>query len=250
MNFFKKYRWIFMILIFVATLTFSIILFVNPDNFGNKMACFVTGVAVLAFGVIRFYPLIKSLDDKKAVVANTVEIFIDLIIGALLVAFSFNSDLSAYMWMYKYLTAAVLYIRGIVYLAETGFFKTKAEVSKFIASVIFISIGAAMVVSKDFDENWLRYIFASLCTILALYSIIDGYINYSTYRKTYAKPKPVKAIEVEKQEKNEQVVDVDNQNKTIDNKEVNNIEHNNIKPSSPVLNSEVEEIKEESKENK
>ena len=124
---FKKYRWAFMLFIFVLVLTFGIILFINPEQFGTKTSCFLTGMLVVFFGLIRLFPLVKSLKGQKArIIINSIEMVVDIAIGALLIAFAFDADLLAkYVFLYKYLVAFVLYARGTIYFVETTFLKAK-----------------------------------------------------------------------------------------------------------------------------
>ena len=218
---FKKYRWAFMLFIFVLVLTFGIILFINPEQFGTKTSCFLTGMLVVFFGLIRLFPLVKSLKGQKArIIINSIEMVVDIAIGALLIAFAFNADLLAkYVFLYKYLVAFVLYARGTIYFVETTFLKGEAEPTKFVVSLGCITIGSVMVALENFDQDWLRIFFASACMVLALYSLIDASINFCNYRKLYMKPK-VKVIEVKKEgkvvEENKEAELQDAEIKTID----------------------------------
>ena len=205
-NFFKKYRWVFMLVLFAIVLSFGIVLFVNPGDIGEIVSCFFTGAFICAFGVFRLIPLIKRVRTNKVrLIINSVEITCDILIGALLFGFAFNESLrNSYIDLYKYLVALVIFARGVIYFVETSFLNIKSEPTKFIVHIACIALGSIIVVSKNFDANLLNIVFASLLMVLAVYCAADSIYSYVQYSKIYSKPKTkVKEIKEKKETKKE-----------------------------------------------
>lgn len=201
MNFFKKYKWILLAISFIFLLVFGIVLLFN-QSLGENIVLIISGITILTFAGIRFVPLIRSLDNKYRVLLNAFEILINIVIGGLMIYFSTKSaeETKKIIGIYKYCVAGVVWFRGLVYFIEVSFMKEKAEPSKFIAHIGFISLGAALLVWKDFQVKNLVIILIILCFLGAAYSLVDSIIHYNHYRKLYIPERKKEKKEVEKEE--------------------------------------------------
>ena len=202
-NLLKKYKWIYLWIIGAAIVVFSIVMLLNKE-FGNSIVFYLTGALLVVFIIVRFIPLIKTTKNKWAIVMNSIEMFIDLVVGVLMIVFTAKQGESAegaedtYKFLetlYPFLIGGVLYARGGVYFAETSFFKTKPEISKFFVSLGLLTLGAVIMARyENFSVDSMRYMFGIIFTLCGVYAVVDGIINYNNYRKLYVKPRVKKEI--------------------------------------------------------
>ena len=167
-NLLKKYKWIYLWVIGAAITVFSIVMLLNKE-FGNSIVFYLTGALLVVFVIVRFIPLIKTTRNKWAIVMNSIEMFIDLVVGVLMIVLTAKQGQTAegaeesYKFLetlYPFLIGGVLYARGGVYFAETSFFKTKPEVSKFFVSLGLLTLGAVIMARfENFSVDSMRYMF-------------------------------------------------------------------------------------------
>jgi uncharacterized membrane protein HdeD (DUF308 family) len=200
----SKYKWLYMWILGAAVLVLSLIMALNPE-FGNSIVFYLFGSMLITFVIIRFVPLIKTTREKWAIAINAIEMFVDLAVGVLLIVFTATTpkeDLTTLYKFFPFLLGTILYARGTIYLVETVFFKTKAEKLKFFVSLLFIT-GGTVVFARfdDFSVDMMRYLLAGIFLFASVISVVDGFINYNNYRKTYVKLEKKKEKPVVEEEK-------------------------------------------------
>lgn len=199
-NLFKKYKWIYLWIVGAALAVFSIVMLLNKE-FGNSIVFYLTGALLIVFVIVRFIPLIKTTRNRWAIVMNSIEMFVDLAVGILMIVLTAKQGESTEETnnflevLYPFLIGGVLYARGGVYFAETSFFKTKPEISKFFVSLGLLTVGTVIMARYDnFGVDSMRWLFGIIFTICGVYAIVDGIINYNNYRKLYVKPRVKKEV--------------------------------------------------------
>jgi uncharacterized membrane protein HdeD (DUF308 family) len=199
-NLFKKYKWIYLWIVGAALAVFSIVMLLNKE-FGNSIVFYLTGALLIVFVIVRFIPLIKTTRNRWAIVMNSIEMFVDLAVGILMIVLTAKQSESTEETnnflevLYPFLIGGVLYARGGVYFAETSFFKTKPEISKFFVSLGLLTVGTVIMARYDnFGVDSMRWLFGIIFTICGVYAIVDGIINYNNYRKLYVKPRVKKEV--------------------------------------------------------
>ena len=199
-NLFKKYKWIYLWIVGAALAVFSIVMLLNKE-FGNSIVFYLTGALLIVFVIVRFIPLIKTTRNRWAIVMNSIEMFVDLAVGILMIVLTAKQSESTEETnnflevLYPFLIGGVLYARGGVYFAETSFFKTKPEVTKFFVSLGLLTVGTVIMARYDnFGVDSMRWLFGIIFTICGVYAIVDGIINYNNYRKLYVKPRVKKEV--------------------------------------------------------
>jgi uncharacterized membrane protein HdeD (DUF308 family) len=201
----KKYKWLYLWVTAVALLVFASLVLINAE-FGKSVIYYVTGALLVVFVIIRFIPLIKTTRNNWAIAINAIEMFIDLLVGILMIYLTANVENKEVLYKcYPFLVGGVIYARGSVYFAEVAFFNTKVETSKFFVSLALITAGAVIMGRFDnFNVNSIRWILGIAFAICGIVAVGDGYINYNNYRKLYVMPKKEK----EKVKKIEQKIEV------------------------------------------
>ena len=176
----KKYKWLYLWISAAALLVFGIIMLINKE-FGKSIIFYLTGGLLVLFVIIRFIPLIKTTRNSWAVAINAIEMFVDLVIGVLMIVLTSQIEDKELLYkFYPFLLGGVLYVRGVVYFSEVCFFETKVEKSKFFVNLILITVGAIIIGRfNDFDVDSIRWLLGLAFGICGVVSVVDGIINYN-----------------------------------------------------------------------
>ena len=183
----KKLKWLYLWIAGAALAVFAVAMFLSRE-FGNSIVFYVSGSLLVTFVIIRFVPLIKTTRDRWAIAINAIEMFVDLVVGILMIVLTAKEDTTSMYKFFPFLLGGILYARGLIYLLEIVFFNTKVEKLKFFISLLLISAGSAIIAKfNEFSVDSMRYLLAFAFALCAVISIIDGFINYNNYRKKYVK---------------------------------------------------------------
>ena len=184
----KKFKWLYLWIAGAALAVFSVAMILIRD-FGNSIVFYLSGALLITFVVIRFVPLIKTTREKWAIAMNAIEMFIDLVVGVLMIVLTAtNEDVTALYKFFPFLLGGILYVRGLIYLVEIVFFHTKADKFKFFINVLLLTAGTVVIARyNNFSVDSMRLLLALAFALCAVISIIDGFINYNNYRKTFVK---------------------------------------------------------------
>ena len=207
----KKYKWLYLWIAAAGLIAFGLLVLLWKE-FGQSVVIFISGLLLIAFVLIRFIPLIKTTRNKWAITINAIEMFIDLVVGVLLIVFTIKEDTSAtdFNKVYPFILGGVLYLRGLVYLLELSFFEGKKEAVKFIVHLAILTVGVVIMARYDsFTTESFRWIFGLAFCLSGGIAGIDGGNNYRKYREKYSSEKKEKKKEVE-----DNVVDLPSQDKT------------------------------------
>jgi len=202
---FKNFKWLYLWIAAAALVVFATVLFLNSE-FGNNIVFYVTGVLLIIFVIIRFIPLIKTTREKWAIVINSIEMFVDLVVGVLMIVLTAKVEDPTELYMfYPFLVGGILYVRGAVYFTEIAFFKTKVEIPQFFINIALITAGAVIIGRfDDFSVDSMRYLIGVIFAISGIVCTVDGFINFNNYRNE----KTGKAAESKKDIKIEEKVEL------------------------------------------
>jgi len=197
------YGWIIKWVLAALLIAAGVLMLLNDET----VVYATTGLAVVLFSALRVKPLMKTLTKEILRTINFVEIFVDFIIGGIMVYVAFSGKSSDNFWidMYGYILAFFLLSRGIIYFMSMYYFGEKTEAAKFWVHLIFIGIGP-VVLTLTFQGQkiitmlvWVLFVFAIGG---AAYLGYDGYGGYQKYReqskKLNAEKTPKKQAPVEK----------------------------------------------------
>lgn len=199
-NHFTKYRWLYLWIVAVAAIVFGLLMLILKE-FGQSVIYVITGFALLIFVIIRFVPLIKTINNRWALVINVAELLIDLTVAIVTLIFVFKGNVSDIVKFYPFLLGGVLYLRGFVYLVEVIFFKTEAKVSKFFIHLLLLTVGTVIIARfDDYTIDALRWLFGLAFTLGGVAATIDGTNSFGKYRKIYQTNKKIKEDKKEKEE--------------------------------------------------
>lgn len=154
--------------------------------FDKQVVYTITGAAIVLFSVLRVVPLLKTLDKEVLRTINLIEIIFDFIIGGVLIYAALSGKVTdsnaIWRYVYKYGLAFVFYVRGVVFFLSTVFFEEKTEVTKFIAHLVFLTIGTIIATHPNFDHSNVAILLAVVAFAGTVYLSYDGYNGYSLYR--------------------------------------------------------------------
>lgn len=191
----KKLKWLYLWITGAALAVFAVTMFLSRE-FGNSIVFYVSGALLITFVIIRFIPLIKTTRDRWAIAINAIEMFIDLVVGVLMIVLTANNeDTTAINKFFPFLLGGILYARGLIYLSEIVFFNTKVEKTKFFINILLITAGSVVIARyNDFSVDSMRFLLAFAFSLCSVITIVDGFINYNNYRKNYVKVEKKKEV--------------------------------------------------------
>ena len=198
----KKYKWLYLWIAAAGLIAFGLIVLIWKE-FGQSVVIFISGLLLIAFVLIRFIPLIKTTRNKWAITINAIEMFIDLVVGVLLIVFTVKEGTSAtdFNKIYPFILGGVLYLRGLVYLLELSFFEGKKEAVKFIVHLAILTVGVVIMARYDsFTTESFRWIFGLAFCLSGGIAGVDGGNNYRKYREKYSSDKNKKEKAKEEKE--------------------------------------------------
>lgn len=150
----------------------------------------VTAAAILIFAVIRFIPLMKTLQTTRSRFLTIGEIAINILVGILLFYGSimifkdadegFGKFMTNY---YKYFLGGILYIRGLCYFICTVLFKEETDQIKFWSHIGFLTLGVLVCAIDGVSATSLAFVIAIFALLGAATLIVDAGFNYGKYRK-------------------------------------------------------------------
>ena len=187
----KKFKWLYLWIAAAGLIAFGLIVLIWKE-FGQSVVIFISGLLLIAFVLIRFIPLIKTTRNKWAITINAIEMFVDLVVGVLLIVFTVKEGTSAtdFNKIYPFILGGVLYLRGLVYLLELSFFEGKKEAVKFIVHLAILTVGVVIMARYDsFTTESFRWIFGLAFCLSGGIAGVDGGNNYRKYREKYSSDK-------------------------------------------------------------
>lgn len=188
----KKYIWLFEWISAALILALGLVV-----GFVDGVVLLATGISLILIGVLRIVPLFKTLKDKMMKVINFFEILFNVIAGALMIILTvnaWNNDTELVLGeIFGYLLGFILFVRGVVFFIGTSFKHEHTDVAKFIAHIVFISLGVWFV-SRPTDEKTLGMFVLIIAILCCLFIVFDGIKNYRKYRYEYASIATTKKI--------------------------------------------------------
>ncbi len=179
--------------VLLLALMFALIFTKNNKNIylREQLAVGVFGGIIFVYAIIRTIPLFKTLEKGWSKILHLIEIIVDLIVGGLLVAggFNFSNDASSFVEFvvnnFKYLLGGVLYLRGLIYCITSIIFGEKSDSKQFVANILCLTVGVAIVCLEKFNVTYLGWILVVLSGASGLYFVGEGSINYANYRRNF-----------------------------------------------------------------
>lgn len=186
----KRYQFWFKVLAAAILLTLGIVIIFN-EEVGTMLVLGASGAAVLIMGVIRFVPLMKTLQSGKSKIASAIEMAIDIIIGIILfygaVTITKEGGSKAADFInknYKYFMGFVLYLRGVIYFMISVLFSEPSDKVQFWVHLGFLTVGVLFVsLSDEVTSRFLATIIAVISLLCSAALIVDGGVSFGRYRK-------------------------------------------------------------------
>lgn len=189
----KKYLWLWEFIgVALVLIVGSIAKFVD----GALLA--IVGSTFIVLGLLRVVPLLKTTPDKTLKWIYLAEILINVAAGVVLIYLAINDkDLKA---LFGYIIGGVLYLRGLIYFYSTILRREGTDKAKFLAHVIFITLGSAIIAKGGFDTEYLGWIIFAIAILSAVFIGYSGYQHYRNYRNEFAATEVTKKVKKEKVE--------------------------------------------------
>ncbi|MDD4000099.1 MAG: hypothetical protein PHX62_04300 [Bacilli bacterium] len=193
-SFFKKYLWLFEFIGVAIILAVGVFAFVKQEVF-----LYITGFALIIFGLLRVIPLIKTTKDLVLKIVYTVEIVFNIVAGVLLIVEGGKGDEYNENLM-RYLVGAVFYVRGAIYFYSTVIRKEATDYLKFFVHLLLITLGVIIFVTSFFTVKNMAWVVLVLAILSAIFIGFSGYKNYKNYRYEGLAREETKKIVEEKEE--------------------------------------------------
>ena len=208
----KKYIWLFEWIAASLILALGLVI-----GFVDGVVLLATGISLVLIAILRVIPLFKTLKDKLMRWINLIEIILNLAIGGVMIYLTinaWNTDTDVELGKtFGYLLGASLFVRGVVFFIGTSFRNEHTDVIKFIANILFLSLGVWFV-ARPTDEKSLGIFVLVIAALCSLFIILDGIKNYNNYRHEYAAEAETRRIS--KKQKAETELPANDTNKTDD----------------------------------
>lgn len=192
---FKKYNWLF---IWIA----AAILIGTGITVGllSAIVLLITGILLLIMAIFRFIPLLKTTVSKVMKLIFTGEALLNVGVGAYMIYLGTKENAVDMKALYGYLIGAILYLRGFVFFFGTAIKKEETDFTKFLAHIIFITVGTWSIATKGFTPKALGYVIMAIALLAATVLIVLGYKGFKNYRYEYAAKSSTKKAKTEKKE--------------------------------------------------
>ena len=201
----------FWLKVFAAALLipFAFVIFFS-ETWAEFMVLMMTGLVAGIYAIIRFVPLMKTLNSGKAKLVSVGEILIHIGISVALIYGAITSVIKGeeeeVSWFtnfvttnYRFIIAFFFVTRVISYFWCTVLFEEKTDKSKFWAHILLIILACVMCALTGVEAQTIAIVIAVIALLCAAGLIIDGAVGYGRYRKSLVK-KDEKQKEEEKSE--------------------------------------------------
>ncbi len=190
---FKKYLFVFEFLAVALLIVAGVFLLVDTSIF-----LYITGAALLVFGLFRVIPLIKTTKDGLMKGLNILEILVNLAAGVLLILEGAKDAPNENLL--RYFIGAALYLRGFLYFFGTTIRKESTDYTKFFAHVAIFTIGTGILFADLLNAKVMAWLIAGISFLVAAVLGFSGFGHYKRYRyEQLAKDETSKAIEKQKE---------------------------------------------------
>ena len=190
----KKYLWLWEYIGVALVIIVGVI-----AKFVDGALLAIVGSTFIILGLLRMIPLLKTTLDKVLKWIYFLEIVVNVIAGVLLIYFALEKK--ELKELFGYLIGGVLYLRGLIYFYATSLRHEDTDRPKFIAHVIFITIGTVIIARGGFAPEYLGWIILAIALISGIFIGYSGYQHYRNYRNEIASKTITKKVKKEKVEK-------------------------------------------------
>lgn len=201
----KKYLWLWEFIGVALILGVGVV-----AKFVGGALLAMVGCAFIVFGLLRIIPLVRTTSDKLMKWLYTAEIVVMVGIGVvMLYLVSQQKEMDK---IFGYLIGAVLYIRGFLFFMATTVRHEGSDKAKFLAHIIFITLGSMIIARGGFKESTLGWVIFAISILTAGFIGYSGYNNYRNYRNEFAAKEITKRVKKEKEiaPTSEEIVPADN----------------------------------------
>lgn len=189
----KKYLWLWEMIGAALVVTVGII-----AKFVDGALLAIVGSTFIALGLLRVIPLVRTTHDKVLKWIYAIEIVANVVVGAILIYLAVQKK--ELKELFGYLIGGVLYARGLIYFYATTLRHEESDRPKFIAHVIFITLGTFIIARGGFSPEYLGWIIFAISIISAIFIGYSGYGRYRNYRNELAAKDITKKVKKEKVE--------------------------------------------------
>lgn len=192
-NVFKKYLWLWEFIGAALIIGAGIV-----AVFVESIVLMVVGCAFIIMGIFRVVPLFKTTFDKILKWIYVFEIVLNIGIGGLLIYLAIQEGDADLQALFGYLIGSVLYLRGALFFFATTVRKEDSDKPKFIAHLIFITIGAVVIGRGGFTPRELGWVILGIAILAAVFIAFSGFSNYRNYRGEIASKEVTKKVQQDK----------------------------------------------------
>ena len=193
----KTYSFWLKIIAAALLIPFAFVIFFS-EKWAEFMVLMMTGLVAGIYAIIRFIPLMKTLNSGKSRLVHIGEIIIHIGISVALVygaiALVINSEEEKNWFVtfvnanYRFIIALFFVTRVIAYFWCTVLFNEKTDKSKFWAHILLIVLACVMCSLTNVKAQTIAIFIAIIALLCAAGLIIDGAVGYGRYRKQLVKP--------------------------------------------------------------
>lgn len=194
-EFFKKYLWLFEFIGVALIIGLGVVILAV-----HSVLMIIVGSAFIIFGLMRLIPLIRTTDDKVAAVIFGVEIFVNIVIGIVMIYLTTREDAQDMGALFGYLIGAVLYLRGLIYFFTSSVRKEETDGVNFLVHIGLFTLAVVIIARGGFEQETLAWVIFALAVISSLFIGLDGYSNYNQYRHQYRSESLTKKATKQKEE--------------------------------------------------
>lgn len=182
------YKFWFKVFAFVLLIILGFILLLRQSD-AQILVLMFTGGVFTVYALMRFIPLLKTLEKGSSKFFCLIEVIFDLIVGILLIflaAKQFGEEQSGivkfFVENYNLLIGIVLWLRGFVYFFTTIMFAERTDRIQFWIHIAVITAGSYLLGVK-IDAKWVAIGIAIIAFISGIAIGGEGFYEYGKYRK-------------------------------------------------------------------
>lgn len=209
----KTYSFWLKIVAAALLIPFAFVIFFS-EKWAEFMVLMMTGLVAGIYAIIRFIPLMKTLNSGKSRLVHIGEIIIHigiavaLVYGAIALVNNTEQDKNWFVTFvnanYRFIIAVFLLTRVIAYFWCTVLLNEKTDKSKFWAHILLIVLACVMCSLSNVKAQTIAIVIAVIALLCAAGLIIDGAVGYGKYRKSL-----VKSDEKQKEEEKSEEISKD-----------------------------------------
>lgn len=175
----KKYSWVLKLVGAAILIGLAVTLeFAN----GEPIVVAIIGALMIIYAVVRLVPFVKTQGSDLIKTINIIEITLDVVMGAGMIAIEFAVD-GGIGSALGYIIGVYLILRGMVHFYGVSEGKEKSDLVLYFFHVAALVVGGIVIVSGNIDPAIIIHGILAISLIIGGFLIYDGGKGFSQYRK-------------------------------------------------------------------